>query len=85
MVCIFVTVQSFSQNTIKFLGIPVDGTKKEMIAALEDKGYEYNSLTKFLEGEFNGVDVMISVQTVNNRVWRLAIMDETTSTEQSGI
>lgn len=85
LVCIFVTVQSFSQNTIKFLGIPVDGTKKEMIAALEDKGYEYNSLTEFLEGEFNGVDVMISVQTVNNRVWRLAIMDETTSTEQSGI
>ena len=70
-------ISAFSQNTIKFLGIPIEGTKKEMIAKLQSKGYEYNSYSDELRGEFNGEDVAISVQTVNNRVWRLAIVDIT--------
>ena len=36
------SVPLFSQNTIKFLGIPIDGTKQQMITALESKGFEYN-------------------------------------------
>lgn len=68
-------IGSFAQNTIKFLGIPIDGAKKEMIAKLQAKGYEYNSYADALTGEFNGVNVNISVQTVNNRVWRVAVID----------
>ena len=64
-----------AQNTIKFLGIPIDGTKKEMIAKLEAKGYEYNSIEDWLVGEFNGNNVVIQVQTVNNRVWRIIVTD----------
>ena len=37
------SISAFCQNTIKFLGIPIEGTKKEMIAKLQAKGYEYNS------------------------------------------
>lgn len=69
------SISAFCQNTIKFLGIPIDGTKKEMIAKLQAKGYEYNSYSDLLTGEFNGQDVAISVQTVNNRVWRIAVID----------
>ena len=69
------SLEAFSQNTIKFLGIPITGTKKEMIAQLQAKGYEYNSYGDYLTGEFNGQDVQIQVQTVNNRVWRIAVVD----------
>ena len=47
------SISAFSQNTIKFLGIPIEGTKKEMIAKLQAKGYEYNSYSDELRGEFN--------------------------------
>lgn len=76
-----IAIDGFAQNTIKFLGIPIDGTKKEMISKLKAKGYEYNSYADILTGEFNGTDVSISVQTVNNRVWRLAIIDAQSSNE----
>lgn len=69
------TFSGFAQNTIKFLGIPIDGSKKEMISKLQAKGYEYNSYADVLSGEFNGYEVNISVQTVNNKVWRIGIMD----------
>ena len=70
------TIETFAQNTIKFLGIPIDGTKTEMIEKLKAKGYEYDSYSDALFGEFNGQQVYIQVQTVNNRVWRIAIIDQ---------
>ena len=71
----------FAQNTIKFLGIPIEGTKKEMISKLQAKGYEYDSYNDCLTGEFNGSNVNIYVQTVNNQVWRLCIVDNWSSDE----
>ena len=76
-----VAIGANAQNTIKFLGIPVDGTKREMISKLEAKGYEYNSYDDSLTGEFNGQDVMIMIHTVNNRVWRIAVTYEFGTTE----
>ena len=70
-----------AQNTIKFLGIPVDGTKREMISKLEAKGYEYDSYGDYLTGEFNGQDVKIIIQTINNRVWRIAVADDSDTDE----
>lgn len=84
LIMCFVTMTTFAQNTIKFLGIPVDGSKKEMIAKLENKGYEYDSTNDCLFGEFNGEDVLIRVQTVNNKVWRLAVL-ETTFREEADV
>ena len=63
-VLVLTSLSAFCQNTIKFLGIPIEGTKKEMISKLQAKGYEYNSYADVLTGEFNGYDVTISVQTV---------------------
>lgn len=78
-----ITISVHAQNTITFLGIPIDGTKREMITKLEAKGYEYNSYEDYLTGEFNGVDVQITVQTVNNRVWRIAVLDESYTNESN--
>ena len=64
------------EGVIKFLGIPVDGTKQEMIQKLKSKGFTYNQRLEALEGEFNGEEVLIQVQTQNNKVWRLVICDK---------
>lgn len=81
---VLISINGFSQDVIKFLGIPVDGIKREMIAELEKKGYRYNVYDDCLEGEFNGQDVFISVQTVNNRVWRITVVDQR-STDETNI
>lgn len=60
----------------KFLGIPVDGTKYEMISKLKAKGYTWNSNLECLEGEFNGRDVQIYVVTNNNKVYRILVVDK---------
>ncbi len=69
------------EGVIKFLGIPVDGTKQEMIQKLKSKGFTYNQRLDVLEGEFNGEQVSIQVQTQNNKVWRIAIVDNTSRSE----
>lgn len=79
--CLLFAAVAYGQNTIKFLGIPVDGTKTAMISALRAKGYTYDSVNDVLKGEFNGTKVLICVQTVNNRVWRLAVVDQSSIDE----
>ncbi len=66
---------SFGQNTMKFLGIPIDGTKEQMISALKNKGYTYDSLNDCLSGEFNGQNVDIFIKTNNNKVCRICVAD----------
>ena len=59
----------------KFLGIPVDGTRSEMISKLKEKGFTSVPGTDMLEGEFNGNDVYVIVQTNNRKVWRIGMFD----------
>lgn len=66
---------SFGQNTMKFLGIPIDGSKEQMISALKNKGYTYDVRNDMLEGEFNGEDVIIFIKTNNNKVCAVGISD----------
>lgn len=67
------TMTAFAQKDVtKFLGIPVDGTKSEMIQKLKAKGFKSTYYDKeTLEGEFNGAKAKIMVQTNNNKVWRI--------------
>ena len=84
---VLMTIVAIAQdsNTIKFLGIPVDGTKNEMISKLQAKGYKYDASSDSLFGEFNGTDVIIFVQTVNNKVWRIGIFDANEDDEEANI
>lgn len=73
---------SFGQKDVtKFLGIPVDGTKSEMIRKLQAKGFKLvndpYSDEKYLEGEFNGEDVNVYVVTNNDKVYRICVIDKT--------
>lgn len=73
-----VNLSTFAQtNVTKFLGIPVDGYKHEMIEKLKEKGFtESKYINGFLEGEFNGEEVYVNVVTNNNKVYRIAVTDK---------
>lgn len=67
-----------AQNDVtKFLGIPVDGTKSEMIRQLKAKGFTINPYdSDVLEGEFNGSDVNVFIATTRNKVSRIMVADK---------
>ena len=78
-----VTAALHAQKSVtQFLGIPVDGTKSEMIRKLKAKGFESTSYKKdLLEGEFNGQEVNVSIGTNNNIVYRIFIFDANSTNE----
>lgn len=71
------SVALYAQNDVtRFLGIPVDGSKYEMMQKLKAKGYFSSPNDKnVLIGEFNGVEVYIYVVTTNNKVSRIMVCD----------
>ncbi len=76
LICI-VSYGQETSNVTRFLGIPIDGTKSEMVNKLKEKGF--SSVPGFdgmLEGEFNGKNVYVVVQTNNRKVWRIAVMNK---------
>lgn len=68
----------YAQNDVtKFLGIPVDGYKHEMIQKLKEKGFVSNLYSPdILEGEFNGKPVYIAISTNNNKVHRIMVKEK---------
>lgn len=68
-------VTNAQKDVTKFLGIPVDGTKSDMIIKLKAKGFKYNQQQDILTGEFNGYNVKLLIATYNNTVWRIAVVD----------
>ena len=75
-----VSISSYAQekDVTKFLGIPIDGTKSEMIAKLKGKGFTQVNYDQniILEGEFNGREVYIFVVTNNRKVYRIMVADK---------
>lgn len=68
-----IVVYGQDRDVTKFLGIPVDGTKTEMIQKLKRQGFVYNSALDFFEGEFNGEDVYVYIVTNNRKVYRICV------------
>ncbi len=79
----FAFTQVFAQKDVTtFLGIPVDGTKSEMMTKLKAKGFVYDSELGVLKGIFNGLDSYIGIQTNNNNVvWRIIVIDANSLSE----
>lgn len=79
---LMLSIATYAQKDVtRFLGIPVDGSKEEMIQKLKAKGYKYDSFYDCLEGEFNGMDVRIRISTNNNKVWRVIVSETISATE----
>lgn len=83
MVMLFtLTLTGYAQHEVtKFLGIPVDGSKSEMIRKLKAKGFQSTEVDGVLKGEFNGREAYISIQTNRNKVWRITVFDAIPSDE----
>ena len=78
------TLSLYAQNDVTtFLGIPVDGFKSEMRQKLITKGFTPKKVgtNEYLEGEFNGTDVLIYIVTNNNKVYRIMVCDANTQDE----
>ena len=78
------TLSLYAQNDVTtFLGIPVDGFKSEMRQKLIAKGFTPKKVgnNEYLEGEFNGTDVLIYIVTNNNKVYRIMVCDANTQDE----
>lgn len=71
--------QKTTDNTLKFLGIPVDGTEQQMIASLKGKGFRHNAAENYLSGQFNGENVKVYIHTNHNLVDRIYVSFPTTT------
>lgn len=80
----FSYAQEYDQKDVTtFMGIPVDGTKNNMINQLQLKGFTIVDRKEgCLEGEFNGRDSYIYILTNRNKVYRICVVDKYASGEQ---
>ena len=78
---------SFAQNDVtKFMGIPVDGSKKEMIKQLQSKGFKLvNKKLGVLEGDFNGNTSQVYIMTNRNKVNCITVCDKYSSTNEKSV
>lgn len=74
---LLLSIAAWAQKDVtRFLGIPVDGSKSEMIRKLKEKGFRSSSYdSDILNGEFNGYRVKVHVVTNNNKVYRILVAD----------
>lgn len=75
IMALMLTFSAFAQKDVtKFLGIPVDGTKAQMIAKLKAKGFTPEpNFKNVLKGTFNGRKVNVHVVTNGNKVYRIMV------------
>lgn len=70
-----------TDNTLKFLGIPVDGPEQQMVASLKSKGFRYDLSKKSYVGQFNGETVQVLIHTNHNIVDRIYVAFPPTNSE----
>ena len=84
-------IETFTQSNVTlFKGIPIDGTKEKMVKVLKRKGFKDteesldNLRTGFygvesgelLSGEFNGMQVIVSVVENNGKVCGIGVIED---------
>lgn len=84
IVAAFMAANVMAENyPTKFLGIPIDGTKQEMLRKIQAKGFEYHNEygKEYLTGEFNGEEVGIVVRTNKGKACQIVVTELKTYTE----
>lgn len=74
----FLTLSLNAQNDgiIKFVGIPVDGSKSEMISKLKQKGFTYDYEYDLFKGKFDGEFITGKIETYNDKVYNIRFMHD---------
>lgn len=71
---------SKERKVTEFMGIPIDGTKREMTKQLKKKGFK--TIYKALEGTFNGQKVYVFIHTnKDKKVWRIVLVTAVATNE----
>lgn len=84
VLCCITMVTMAQKDVTKFLGIPVDGNKSEMVRQLKSKGFTQPPYGDgVLTGKFNGMDVNVHIVTNNDKVCRIMVCDANTMDETS--
>lgn len=84
VLCCISIVTIAQTDVTKFLGIPVDGNKSEMMRKLKSKGFIQKPYAEgVLTGKFNGMDVNVHIATNNDKVCRIMVCDANTMDEAS--
>ena len=84
MLCCISIVGMAQTDVTKFLGIPVDGNKSDMMKKLKSKGFTQSPYAEdVLIGRFNGMDVNVHIATNNDKVYRIMVCDAKTMDEAS--
>ncbi len=65
-----------------FLGIPIDGSKQEMIHNLQSKGFVYSSQLDCFSGIINGEQVLVALRIDNGKVCQVIIGNLQTYSEK---
>lgn len=73
---LLIPIITFSNDdVVKFLGIPVDGNKFEMIRKLNTKGFSSVPFVEdVMEGQFNGRNVKVHILHNKAKVWKIAVI-----------
>ena len=66
--------RSEDNDVLKFLGIPIDGSKEQMYNRLKEKGFSGYSWDEYLEGIFNGENVRVHIGTNHGIVDRIKVV-----------
>ena len=84
VLCCISIVGMAQTDVTKFLGIPVDGNKSDMMRKLKSKGFTQSPYDKgVLTGKFNGMDVYVYIATNNDKVCRIMVCDVNAMDEAS--
>ena len=85
----FLTLSMSAQKNevIRFMGIPIDGPKSEMLLELKEKGFEpindglTNDDASIMKGYFNGEKCTLSVNSYHNNVYNIIVVFDQEDTE----
>lgn len=75
MLCMLPLSLLAESKAIRFLGIPVDGPKSEMIEKIKAKGFTYHITEDYFTGYYYGYPVYVFVQLENRVVNRIIVYD----------
>ena len=70
---LLLSLSAVAQGPLKFMGIPIDGTRPHFESQLKAKGFRYDSITESFKGEFNGQNVDVYVHSNHNVVDRVYV------------
>lgn len=72
---IFVAILTYAQNTITFLGIPVDGNEQIFIDKLKQKGFTFDSSCDCYKGDFNDNESLVKIFSYKEKIHQILVID----------